>query len=414
MNMHFYEDIQSVLDALLNGEGLQAISDAAAKVLGNPFWIVDMNSKFLTRLSGDTENPVLLTEMATGYVTRRTIEYTEGLQVRHNASTLNGAYLFQTFDKQYEIITCPVKVCDTIVAYVSVINECQPFKDEDYTYMELISKIFGTELEKNDIYRDNKEMMFSCFLTDLLDNRLSFEDISLRLDIIGYKQQKYGYLLNVDLSAIENRRIHLNSISSQISIICKNSIGCFYNKHYVYYFSSDDPITQDDYMIVQLKKFLRDSRLKAAISTPLHSINLASRNYQKTLDAIRLGRQIRPDEVLYTYSTLVVEHAVTILKMSMNYSDFANDAVNKLLAYDTTHNNDLLSTFEAYLFNLCNINKTADYLNIHSNTMRQRLRKIEDITDLTFNNGHQFLEALLAVYLHADKLPDITDNGPAN
>ena len=148
--MHFYEDIQSVLDALLNGEGLQAISDAAAKVLGNPFWIVDMNSKFLTRLSGDTENPVLLTEMATGYVTRRTIEYTEGLQVRHNASTLNGAYLFQTFDKQYEIITCPVKVCDTIVAYVSVINECQPFKDEDYTYMELISKIFGTELEKND------------------------------------------------------------------------------------------------------------------------------------------------------------------------------------------------------------------------------------------------------------------------
>ena len=29
--MHFYEDIQSVLDALLNGEGLQAISDAAAK-----------------------------------------------------------------------------------------------------------------------------------------------------------------------------------------------------------------------------------------------------------------------------------------------------------------------------------------------------------------------------------------------
>lgn len=412
--MHLYETIQPVLDALLNGDGLQALSDSAAKVLGNPFWIVDMNSKFLARISGNPRIPTLLAEMASGYTSNSTIKYTEQIQVRHNASSLNGAYRFTTPDNQYQIITCPVTVCNTIVAYTSVINEYHEFKEEDFTYIELISKIFATELEKNDIYRDNKEMMFSCFLTDLLDNRLSFEDITLRLEIIGYKQKKYGYLLNVDLSAIENRRIHLNSISSQISIICKNSIGCFYNKHYVYYFSSDDPITQDDYMIVQLKKFLRDSRLKAAISTPLHNINLASRNYQKTLDAIRLGRQIRPDEVLYTYSTLVVEHAVTILKMSMSYSDFANDAVNKLLAYDTTHNNDLLSTFEAYLFNLCNINKTADYLNIHSNTMRQRLRKIEDITDLTFNNGHQFLEALLAVYLHADKLPDITDNGPAN
>lgn len=405
--MHLYETMQSALEALLNGDGLQAISDSASKVLGNPFWIVDLNSKFLARLSGDSKNPVLVAEMAAGYAAHRTIEYTEGIHVRHHASSLNGAYLFQTFDHQYEIITCPVKICDTIVAYISIINEHRPFKNEDYTCMELISKIFATELEKNDVYRDNKEMMFSCFLTDLLDNRLSFEDITLRLDIIGYKQKKYGYLLNVDLSTIENRSIRLNSISSQISIICKNNIGCFYNNHYVYYFSSDEVVTPDDYMMVQLKKFLRDSNLKAAISTPFHNISLSSRNYQKTLDAIRLGRRIKPNEVLYTYATLIIEHAVTILKMSMNYSDFANDSVNKLLTYDATHNHDLLVTFEAYLFNLCNINKTAEYLNIHSNTMRQRLHKIEDITGLTIHNGHQFLEALLAIYLYTEKLPDI-------
>ena len=406
--MNSYEKIEHVLDALLNDKGLQSISDAAAEVLGNPFWVVDMNSKFLAGLSGDSKNPVLLNEMAMGYAANRTIEYTEGIQVRHNATNSNGAYLFRTFDDQYEIITCPVKIGSTIVAYISVINELQPFSDDTYKCMELIAKIFGTELEKNDMYRDNKEMMFSCFLTDLLDNRLSYEDVSLRLDIIGYQQKKYEYLLNVDLSTIENRTIRLTSISSQISIICKNSIGCFYNNHYVYYFSSDRPVTSEDYMIVQLKKFLRDSHLKAAISTPLHSINLAARNYQKTLDAIRLGCRIKPDEVLYTYSTLVVEHAITILKMNLNYTDFANDAVTKLSLYDDTHSNELLSTFESYLFNLCNINKTACSLNIHPNTMRQRLRKIEDITGLTLENGHQYLEALLAVYLHAEKLPDIT------
>lgn len=405
--MYEYEAIQPVIDALLNGDGLQALSDAAAQVLGNPFWIVDLNSKFIAQLSGGSEDPVLLAEMAAGYTGHRTIAYTEEIHVRQNASHSDGAYLFQTFDNRHEIITCPVKIFDTIVAYISTINEYRVFQAEDFNSMELIAKIFATELEKNDAYRDNKEMMFSCFLTDLLENRLSFEDITLRLDVMGYQQKKYGYLLNVDLSAVENRSIRLNFIASQLSFICTNSIQCFYKNHYVYYFSFDEPMSPDDYVVVQLKKFLRDSNLKAAISTPLHSINLASRNYQKTLDAIRLGRLINPDEVLYTYATLVVEHAVTILKMSMNGSDFADNAVNKLLCYDDSHHQELLPTYEAYLFHLCSINKAADYLNIHPNTMRQRLRKIEEITGLAIQNGHQFLEIMLAVYLHAEKLSDI-------
>ena len=69
-------DLSPILHALLENQGLQKISDAAALVLGNPFWIVDMNSNYMGRLSGETTNPTLLAESLQGYVEDDTMLFT--------------------------------------------------------------------------------------------------------------------------------------------------------------------------------------------------------------------------------------------------------------------------------------------------------------------------------------------------
>lgn len=400
MSNYTEQNLDGVFDALLNSKGLQALSDAASEAMHNPFWIVDMNSKFIANLSGDTKDEHLLLETTQGYADASTIELTEKNHVRRIAANLDSPYIFQAFGTDHQILTCPVKIDTTIVAYISVIDEHRPFEDKDIERMLTIAKIFAAELEKNVFYRDNKEMMFSYFLTDLLNNHISYEDIPKRLAILGYHSKKYGYLLNVDLSKIESRHIILSSLSSQLSIICKNSIGCFYQNHYVYYFTTSEILTEDDYMIQQLRKFLRDSHLKAAISAPLHSINLVARNYQKTLHALQLGHRILPEEVLYTYSTLVVDHAITFLKMNMNYSDFSNGAIDILKDYDATHHTELIPTLQEYLFCVCKINDAAENLHIHPNTVRQRISKIKELTGLSLDNGHQIFELTMALYLY--------------
>ncbi len=405
MSKYTEQNIDGVLDALLSSKGMQALSDSAAEAMDNPFWIVDMNSKFMADLSGNTKDEHLILESTQGYADNSIVELTEEKHVRRIASNLDSPYIFQAFGTDHQILTCPVKIDKTIVAYISVIDEHHPFAEDDVYRMLTISKIFAAELEKNTFYRDNKDMMFSYFLTDLLDNNISYDDISKRLDVLGYHSKKYGYLLNVDLSEIENRHILLRSLASQLSIICKNSICCFYQNHYVYYFTTSEPLAENDYMMQKLRKFLRDSRLKAAISTPLHNINLVSRNYQKTLHALYLGQRILPEEVLYTYSTLVVDHAITFLKMNMPYSDFSNGAIDILKDYDTVHHNELLHTLSEYLFSVCKINEAAEALNIHPNTMRQRIAKIKELTGLSFDNGHQTFEITLALYLYQQFLP---------
>jgi GAF domain-containing protein len=57
-------------------------------------------------------------------------------------------------------------------------------------------------------------------------------------------------------------------------------------------------------------------------------------------------------------------------------------ALAQLAAYDERRNTTLLATLEAYLAARGAIRATADTLTIHPNTLRQRLRRIEDLTGL--------------------------------
>jgi DNA-binding PucR family transcriptional regulator len=62
--------------------------------------------------------------------------------------------------------------------------------------------------------------------------------------------------------------------------------------------------------------------------------------------------------------------------------DPQRDALRRLLVYDQEHNTALLATLEEFLLRRGNISATSEALYIHPNTLRQRLRRISDLTGI--------------------------------
>ncbi len=62
--------------------------------------------------------------------------------------------------------------------------------------------------------------------------------------------------------------------------------------------------------------------------------------------------------------------------------DHRGDALEKLDEYDRRHRSQLLLTLEEYLKRRGNIAQAAQTLYVHPNTLRQRLRRIHDLTGL--------------------------------
>jgi PucR family transcriptional regulator, purine catabolism regulatory protein len=73
-----------------------------------------------------------------------------------------------------------------------------------------------------------------------------------------------------------------------------------------------------------------------------------------------------------------------LLRMSLDSSvrDAHRDAVARLVEYDRQRSTSLLVTLEEFLRRRGNISATAEALYVHPNTLRQRLRRIMELSGI--------------------------------
>ena len=108
-----------------------------------------------------------------------------------------------------------------------------------------------------------------------------------------------------------------------------------------------------------------------------------------------LGRQPR----VVTYDELGAhKYLLRIVEDGASIRDATIDAVARLAAYDAQRQTQLLQTLEEFLRRRGNISATAEALFVHPNTLRQRLRRIGELTDLDLRSD-DWLEIEIAVKL---------------
>jgi sugar diacid utilization regulator len=82
------------------------------------------------------------------------------------------------------------------------------------------------------------------------------------------------------------------------------------------------------------------------------------------------------------YEDLGVYQYLLRMAIDPGMRDSQRDALTRLLVYDQEHNTALLATLEQFLLRRGNISATSEALYIHPNTLRQRLRRIADLTGI--------------------------------
>ena len=83
-----------------------------------------------------------------------------------------------------------------------------------------------------------------------------------------------------------------------------------------------------------------------------------------------------------SYEDLGVYQYLLRMAIDPGMRDPQRDALTRLLGYDDEHGTALLGTLEQYLLRRGNISATSDALYIHPNTLRQRLRRIADVSGI--------------------------------
>jgi purine catabolism regulator len=128
--------------------------------------------------------------------------------------------------------------------------------------------------------------------------------------------------------------------------------------------------------------------------------------YRQAREALEIGRSVWGRGRVVHFNDLGLFRLLA--RTNGEAVDFVNDTLGKLLDHDRRYGSQLVLTLEAFLAANGNISQAARELVVHVNTLKYRLGKIEEISQLDLSDPEVRLNAQIALRL-ARAYPSLTE-----
>ncbi|TCP20769.1 GAF domain-containing protein [Scopulibacillus darangshiensis] len=206
---------------------------------------------------------------------------------------------------------------------------------------------------------------------------------------------------NVDLHSLENEAFLLLTYLEK-KLPLENSL-LFSHNNKITFFSSSHNNDCEKHFIDVIKNNISwwnqrfTVKARAGISTGVYYPGEAVENHEKAEKALlHLKKQNNKGVLHYKdigISRLFLHHH------SEEITSYLHETFS-LLWTEQDENSELLHTMVMYVQNNRSMTLTAKDLHIHTNTLYNRIKKIEKLVELDFNNYEDYLKMELAVYLY--------------
>lgn len=405
---------QRLTEAFLSDRGLQHITDVANIVFNNPFWLIDVNFNYLTRPQHELD-PVLYDEALSGYVEDTTMLdlRTRGIYDQIRASGELTRYPARIAPGRI-VMAQPIWIRSIIVGYVQLSNTNSPFQQGDEDLLRFLSRLASAEMQKNHYFGINRGSMLSSLLTDLLDGQnISSEVFCRRMGTLGVKVGRRFQLLSIlPIAPGDEQESRLIALAEQIKYHLFGSLYVVRPGKIVLLVNLYGDTDMDAVTLATLEHQLIGNQVAAGLSPVFDNITACSAYLTLADAAVRVGRSLHPDKLLYRYDDYFLYHLLEdFCREGKNRPPLATSAsvgVATLHTYDCANGTALSHTLRCYLDHLQNITQTAAALSIHGNTLRNRLDKIKELTGCPFQTGRQTLEYQLI--FHAEEYRALLKN----
>lgn len=153
---------------------------------------------------------------------------------------------------------------------------------------------------------------------------------------------------------------------------------------------------QVNHLLAQLlPASINPQQLKLAIGCPVPALQQVALSYQTALSTLAYGQRVAPKKAGYSYQ----EYKLAALLDGLPAWKLAEITRPLQPLYAADRKRVLYKTLQHYFLSNCDLARTSDSLFIHSNTLRYRLNKIEQLTGLSFNKIEQQFILYLATIL---------------
>lgn len=141
--------------------------------------------------------------------------------------------------------------------------------------------------------------------------------------------------------------------------------------------------------------------INAGVGRDVEDIMELSEAYNQAVMALEIGRQLNGQGSLTRYDDLGSYRILISDKENPEHIKFCHDLINGLLISDQLHHTELIHTLTVILSSNFNLKEAAQKMFIHYNTIRNRVKKIEELARVNINSSADRLNLQLAMQIFA-------------
>jgi len=399
--VRYNSQINHLLSAFNANKGLQYLIDEACAITRCPIIIMDNSYKILAMYNSQIfseSNSDLETQRNLGYATERTIQRMKRDKIYEQLRKFSYPLYTKPEDEQYGWLNVLVYAHGIEMAEIGMMEYNHTFNHYDFEFLNFLKQLVSWQMQQNDFYINNRGMMHSVFLAELLDQKIPNQQIVRhRKKLLNWKESPYMYIMTVFQNEMSDFNQRAEIFAIQMQNILPNSRWVIYHSNLVMLIMKNT-VGIDEFMPESpFYKRLELNHLYAIVSNCFSDFLEIRKYYEQTISINNLLPVIDKKKAIYIYNDYVFYHIGTIIAESYDLRDFYHPAIIAIRDYDKQNNTSYLETLTQYLIHIDNPSLCAKNLFIHKNTFFYRMNKIREQFHLDLNDGVERLKLHLTL-----------------
>lgn len=379
--MVFSEKKDMILNALIERKGLQYITDIVSITLRNPFFVYDISGKILSKSQDKVSLEIWEKLIPGGYLDAENMRVTEQAGVIEKIMSDDTPVLGKFPYSCFPFLGCRIRDKDGTVGIATVV-EVNPLLDEDYEILVIACKAILFEM----LYRERTAMQtvpyFNLF-KDIIEDTVSEIEVRERCRVLHLELPKSMRLLGIKFSHIKKNSLSLHFLRETLLASMPPCFCIIYDESLILilseqYFSKT--------LLHTIKQIFPKDDTRIGVSRVFTDI-LGLRGAFGEMKAIQsVHQKLGLERPLTYYEDILLYHFMEMAAKENDLNLFCSPVVHQIDKYDQENGTSFKQSLEAYVEASRNIQKAAEKLHLHKNTLYYRLKRAEKLFELDLSD----------------------------
>lgn len=373
-----------ILNTLIEHKGLAYMIDLAEQIFHNPLFVYDMSGKILAKSSSEISSQVWDILLYNDCLKAEFLQITEQAGVIKQIVIQDEPVLAKFSYSPYRFMGCRIRDKNGAVGIVTLV-EVNSFKDEDSSLIVTLCKMILFEL----LYRERTAMQITPyygFLTDIIEGKVQELAIRERCKILKLKLPKRMALIGISFTSTHENSLSLYFFRENIMSLLPDCLCIIYDSGLLVIV---DALYLKETIFNRIQSSFTNYEIKIRISRTFTDIRSLKNAFIEIKAIDSVCEKLSIDKTLTYYKEIQLYHFMELVSRENDLNQFCDPVLTVLEEYDKTNNANLYRSVEAYLEAGRSIQKAADKMSLHQNTLYYRLKKAEEVSGIDLSDENK-------------------------